>query len=149
MRHLAIALVCFSAACADDGPPPDEEVRCDEITDDDEFVVGLNKLGENGSYSFTIMSGNPAPPVRGDNTWVIQVDEAASPVSGASVIVSPFMPAHGHNAGKPVVVTPTASPGQYELSPVNLFMPGVWETSIRATSGATVDEVVFRFCIPS
>jgi hypothetical protein len=150
MRHFAIALVCLAAACAGgEDPPVDEEVRCDEVTDDDEFVVGLNKLGEAGNLGFTLMSGDPAPPIRGDNIWVIQIDENASPVTGAAINVQPFMPAHGHGAGKPVNVAPEASPGQYRLSPVNLWMPGVWETTILVTSPAASDEVVFRFCIPS
>jgi hypothetical protein len=45
------------------------------------------------------------------------------------------------------MVAPAGPPGQYTLSPVNLWMPGVWETTIRATSGATIDSAVFRFCI--
>jgi hypothetical protein len=31
---------------------------------------------------------------------------------------------------------------------VNFSMPGVWETTIRATSGATTDSAMFRFCLP-
>jgi hypothetical protein len=40
--------------------------------------------------------------------------------------------------------------GQYTLSPINMWMPGLWEITISATAGDTVDDsVVFRFCIPS
>ena len=41
------------------------------------------------------------------------------------------------------------APGQYELAPVNLWMPGLWETTISASSATGTDSVVFRFCIPS
>lgn len=149
MRHLLIVLVCFAAACADDQPPPDDTVNCDLITNDDDFVVGLNKMGANNILGFTIMSGDPAPPIRGDNVWVVQVDASAVPVEGASIIVSPDMPAHGHSAGKVVRVTAEPTAGQYKLAPVNLWMPGVWETTIEVTSGSGNDEVLFRFCIPS
>ena len=149
MRYLVIAVVCL-AACSDDAPPPDDEVDCDQVTTDDEFVVGLNKLGEDSVFGFTLMSGDPAPPIRGDNIWVIQVDASSTPVDGATVRANPFMPAHGHAAGKPVRVEPVAgAAGQYQLSPVNLWMPGVWETTIEVTSGTTVDQVVFSFCIDS
>ena len=149
MRHVVIALVCL-AACADDAPPPDDEIDCAQVTTDDDFVVGLNKLGADSVFGFTIMSGDPAPPIRGDNTWVVQIDANATPVDGATVRVTPFMPAHGHGAGKPVRVEPVVGvAGQYRLSPVNLWMPGVWETTIDVTSGADSDEVIFRFCIDS
>jgi hypothetical protein len=47
------------------------------------------------------------------------------------------------------VVTELPAPGQYQLSPVNLWMPGLWEITISAISGATTDSAVYRFCIPS
>lgn len=33
------------------------------------------------------------------------------------------------------------------MEPVNLWMPGVWETTIRATAGTTTDSAVYKFCI--
>jgi hypothetical protein len=147
---VVLALACFAAACADDDPPPDDTVDCAAVTDADEFVIGLQKQGARGALTFTIMSGDPAPPVRGDNTWVIELTASSTPVAGAFVSVVPFMPAHGHGAGKFVEVTEsTQELGQYELSPVNLWMPGVWETTIAVTSASGDDDVVFRFCIPS
>lgn len=143
-------LVVALAGCGTEPPPIDSEVNCSTVTDDDDFVIGLNKMGDGGVLSFTIMAGDPAPPIRGDNSWVIRVDAAGgAPVSGASISVTPFMPAHGHSSGKAVVVTPDAAAGQYRLSPVNLWMPGVWETTVNVTSGSGNDQVVFKFCISS
>ena len=100
------------------------------------------------------MSANPAPPARDDNTWVLQLSSMSggtvgAPVSGATVTVTPFMPDHQHGSGKTVVVEPMTEAGQYELAPVNLWMPGLWETTISASSATGTDSVVFRFCIPS
>ena len=58
------------------------------------------------------------------------------------------MPAHMHGSGVPVEITPMANPGEYQLKPVNLWMQGVWETTVRATVDPASDATVFKFCIP-
>lgn len=154
---LALAAVSQVAACsggheghADAG----DAVNCATETRDDEFVVGLQKTGTAGALDFQLMTASPAPPARGDNTWVVQVSQmvngvVGSPVSGASIIVTPFMPDHEHGTPIQAEVTPMATAGQYELSPINLWMPGLWETTLSVTSASGTDKVVYRFCIPS
>lgn len=63
--------------------------------------------------------------------------------------VTPFMPDHGHPTAKTVTIEPTGIVGQYEMAPINFWMPGLWETTIDAASPSGNDVVVFRFCIPS
>jgi hypothetical protein len=144
----AYLFVLLAACGADDGEEPD--VDCTKVTGADTFVVGLQKTGQGGALDFKLMSSTPAPPARGDNTWVVQINSTASgaaPLEGAQLQVTPFMPAHQH--GSPIQVQVAAMPdaGQYKLEPVNLWMPGVWETTIRATAGATTDSAVYKFCI--
>jgi hypothetical protein len=141
----------FLAACGthDHG---DDEPDCSQVTGADEFVVGLQKTGDGGRLDFKMMSADPAPPARGDNTWVIQVSTMDSgvvgaPIDGATLTASPFMPAHQHGTPIRVEVTPAGTAGQYTLSPVNLWMPGVWETTILASKDDTTDSAVYRFCI--
>jgi hypothetical protein len=45
-------------------------------------------------------------------------------------------------------VTEMDAPGQLQLDPVNLFMPGLWEVRLDflLDEGAS-DQVVFRFCV--
>jgi hypothetical protein len=155
MRLTLIACLGF-AACGSPKSTVDAEeiVDCSTVTGVDTFVVGLEKMGAMGKLDFKMMSAEPAPPARNDNAWVVQVNTMSAgvvgnTVDGASLVVTPYMPAHAHGSPKQVVVSPAGQPGQYTLSPVFLWMPGVWETTIEVTSGMTTDSAVYRFCIPS
>lgn len=153
MRFAMIAVGL--AACGTDDPPfDDESVNCAEETRDDEFAVGIAKVGDGAAINFTLMTANPAPPIRGDNTWVVELKQmnggvAGNPIDGADMQVTPFMPDHGHPSAKTVRFEPTGTMGQYELTPINFWMPGLWETTIDVSSPSGDDTVVFRFCIPS
>lgn len=152
MKAALLAVVVLAGCSGDDGMTTDM-VDCSKVSADT-FVVGLEKMGMNGAMDFKLMSATPAPPARGDNAWVVQINSMASgvvgaPVDGAMLQVTPFMPAHQHGSPIMVQITPGTTTGEYNLSPVNLWMPGVWETTIRATSSAAVsDSAVYKFCIP-
>jgi len=152
---LAMSVALFLPACADNGSTGDDQpVNCALEDRDDDFVVGLSKVGDGAALGFSLMTADPAPPARGDNTWVVQINQMTNGVAGAAVTdatltVTPFMPDHGHPAGKTVKIEPTGVDGQYQLSPINLWMPGLWEITIDTSSASGDDSVVFRFCIPS
>ncbi len=151
--RLALLLTLPIAACGSGNTPQDADmVDCSTVTGVDTFVVGLEHQGVGGALDFKLMSIDPAPPQRGNNTWVVEIHSMAagvvgSPVDGLTLQVTPFMPAHQHGSPITAIVTPQATSGQYQLSPVNLWMPGVWETTIQATA-PTADRAVFKFCIP-
>jgi len=152
MRHHLLALTVL-AACGGGAPAPDASNPCLNETRADTFAVGLDKRGTSGTFDFTLMSGEPAPPARGDNTWVLQVNTMVSgvvgaPLTGASLTVTPFMPDHGHGTPIKVNVTETSTAGQYQLSPINMWMPGYWETTVKASENTSSDTAVFKFCIP-
>jgi hypothetical protein len=151
MRWCSVLLLGL-AACGTNEGDDDAAVDCAKVTGVDTFVVGLEKAGGSGVYNFRLMSAAPAPPARGDNTWIVQVNAmnagvVGAPIDGAMIKVTPFMPAHQHGAGKMATIMPMTEPGQYELGEVNLWMPGVWETTIRATVGASTDSTIYKFCI--
>ncbi len=65
-----------------------------------------------------------------------------------AVVATPLMPDHGHGTPINAEVTELTTPGEYEVTPVNLWMPGLWEITIEVTNGADVsDAVTFAFCI--
>ncbi|HTL32815.1 MAG TPA: FixH family protein [Kofleriaceae bacterium] len=147
---IAVAGVALAACGGDDGTT--DEVDCTKVTGADTFTVGLDKVGTSGAMDFKLMNATPAPPARGDNTWTVQISTMASgvvgaPIDGAMLQVTPFMPAHQHGSPIQVQITPGTTAGEYNLEPVNLWMPGVWETTIRATSSTTTDTAVYKFCI--
>lgn len=147
-----IALTVLLAACSgEDAHQDPDSYNCAEEKRDDEFVIGIEKTGQNGKLTFKLLDAMPAPPARGDNTWVLQLTSqgAAAPVTGAAMVATPFMPDHNHGTPIQVVIEPMPSAGQYKLSPVNLWMPGLWRTTIEAQAGNDTDKAVFAFCIPS
>jgi hypothetical protein len=155
MRHWMI--ICLGlAACGSSGggADADETVDCSTVQGVDTFTPMLEHQGASGNIDFKMMTIDPAPPARGDNTWVVQLNQMASgvvgsPMDGATLTVTPFMPSHQHGTPVEVQITPAGQPGQYTLTPVNLWMPGVWETTINVSSGSTTDHAVYKFCIPS
>ncbi|HEU0031295.1 MAG TPA: FixH family protein [Kofleriaceae bacterium] len=160
MRLALIALATvpsLAAACSgDDGTGDDTQtVNCAEETRDEDFVAGLEKAGQAGALDFKLLTADPAPPARFDNTWVVQVNAMSNgivgaPVNGASMAVTPYMPDHGHVSPKTVTLQPVAgADGQYTLTPIYFGMPGYWETTLDVTTPSGNDTVVFKFCIPS
>lgn len=104
-----------------------ESYNCAAEDRDDDFVVGLTKPGQSNKLSFKLLSATPAPPARGDNTWIVEISSIATstPMTGVTMVATPFMPDHQHGTPISVEVTPQATDGQYELAPVNMWMPGL------------------------
>jgi YtkA-like len=147
--RIFLAATLLLGACADDAPEEDPPVNCAKETAD-EFTVGLEKTGI--VLDVKLMSALPAPPIGGNNDWIIQITTVAgaAPVTDATIDVTPFMNRpQQHGTPVKVIVTPMPGAGEYKLSPVNLWMPGVWETTIDMSSPAGSDSVVYKFCIPS
>jgi hypothetical protein len=61
-------------------------------------------------------------------------------------MVTPYMPKHQHGSAE--VVVSELGDGEYELAPIELVMPGVWEIPVSVTpSDGLASETTFRFCI--
>jgi hypothetical protein len=152
---LSLCLVSAIAAAACRGGPmtvdADEALACMNSGRGDTYVAGLEHKGANDVYDFKLMSAMPAPPMRNLNVWVIQIswEATGAPVTGAALVVTPFMPDHQHGSGayKPQIQE-LSTPGQYQISDINTWMPGYWEVTINATTPDHVaDTVVYKFCI--
>ena len=155
---LGLVLLALPLAACGQKPAdsPDASEDCSMDPRADTFVVGLDKKGQAGVFDFVLESATPAPPARNNNTWVIQVNSMSggvvgNPVTGlaADMAATPYMPDHGHGTPIPVKITETSTPGQYQLDPVNMWMPGLWQTTIQAAQGSSTDQAMFSFCIPN
>ena len=149
---LSLGMTLVTACHGGDVPADaDEGLACVTSGRGDVYTLGLEHLGVGGALDFKLMTATPSPPAFNDNTWVIQINTMASgvvgaPAAGAQLIVTPFMPDHQHGTLK-VNVEAMPDAGQYKLTPINMWMPGLWETTIDVQAGAVHDSVVYKFCI--
>lgn len=147
MRPIILLCLLGSIACDDAGTsePVNPEPEAPEAGDT--YVAGLEKAGADGVLKTRLVDALPAPPELGDNRWMIAVvDQDGAPLEGCTVTLEPRMPAHGHGTNTPAVVTEMGA-GQYEVTPVDLFMPGLWVTRVDLECGALRDSVVYEFWI--
>lgn len=119
---------------------------CAEEDRDDVYVLGLSKRGAWADVVF--VDALPAPPRRGDNEWTVRVtDQQGAPLPDLEIEVDPFMPDHFHGTSIRCEVHDGDAPGEYLLTPLNLFMPGLWEVTLFLSDAERQDQVVFSFCV--
>ena len=122
---LTISGACGGEDTADDNALP----SCQEDTRDEDYVAGISKTGEAG-YTVAIVDSLPAPPAKGDNDWTLELRDGSDTLMPGLVLqANAFMPDHGHSSPLLAVMTDDGD-GVYTLTPINLFMPGYWETTI-------------------
>ena len=74
---------------------------------------------------------SPAQPTVGYDAGQLAItDQTGAPVSGATLTVVPWMPAHGHGASVQATITETA-PGVYAAAPLDFYMSGAWVLRTR------------------
>lgn len=121
------------------------KITC-ENDERDVYVANLRKPGQGGALTFVLAESVPAPPAKGRNNWTVRVlDRSGTALSGAAISVNSLMPAHGHSASTPAIVTPSGD--SYTIAPITLFMPGLWEVKLDADASGIRDTVVFKLCI--
>ncbi|AGC48052.1 hypothetical protein MYSTI_06779 [Myxococcus stipitatus DSM 14675] len=79
------------------------------------------------------------PLRRGPRSFLFRVTESTTgkPVPGLRLAVQPWMPTMGHGLDEPVRITARGD-SDFEVSELDLFMPGAWE--LRLTLSGTVDD---------
>ena len=115
------------------------------------YTAGMSHTGDLGVVEFALVASDPAPPDKGVNVFTIQITdiETNSPIDGAVVPITPFMPEHGHGTNPEFYTTEaTSDAGTYQSEPIDLFMSGLWTLTFSVESGDTVlDETTFSFCL--
>lgn len=144
---LAMALAACSSSSTNEQPDAavdsGQTVDCTMDPRVDTFTANMTKKSASGALSVTLVSSDPAPPARGNDTWIVRAQDASGATIPASMLaVDAFMPDHGHGSS----VKPTLMPqpdGSVQVTPLYLFMAGVW----RVTFTAGNDQVQFFFCV--
>jgi len=150
-RGAALLLSALSlAGCGngDDTAKPSSTANDECSGDFDTFEPGMTKLAKPNDVTVELTDAEPSPPVvRSDNIWWLKLSDAdGNALVGAQVVASPYMPKHQHGSAE--VVVEEQSEGKYQLSPIELIMPGVWEIPLSITTAdGLASETTFRFCI--
>ena len=149
----AVSLFACSSKSSGGGDQPeggtvDEAgtVSCDDPREQS-YTAGMQVKGDKGVFTFVLVSSDPAPPADENNTWVVSVlDASGQPVSGATLTsVTPTMPLMTHGTSTPTVTQ--NSDGTFTVSGVYLFMAGLWQVTIDASSSSGQDSGSFYFCV--
>ena len=146
---LSLVSACSSSSSGDAVDASAPAALCATDSRAQTYASGMEQKGSAGTFEIKLLSITPAPAFKGNNAWTIQVvDTSGAPVSGATIKVNPFMPDHGHGSSITPQIAPGSDPGTYDITLLNLFMPGIWTVTIVVTSSSGVsDQSVFTFCI--
>ena len=121
-------------------------VSCDDPREQT-YAPNLQVKGDKGVFTFVLVSSDPAPPADENNTWIVSVlDGSGQPASGVTLTsVTPTMPLMTHGTSTPTVTQ--NSDGTFTVSGVYLFMAGLWQVTIDASSSSGQDSGSFYFCV--
>lgn len=96
---------------------------------------GLTVASGSKALSARVILAKPTEPTRYRNDWTVQfLDAAGAPVN--DVVLSDacaWMYVHNHG-GPAMTVTQLADKSTYQLTELNLFMPGPWSIELAVTS---------------
>jgi hypothetical protein len=139
------------AACAtsNGGASTGQASVCDTDPRAETYSAGLSAAATDGTVKVSFVDAMPTPPTKGMNTWTIQLSDAnGQPMNGATIAVLPFMPDHGHGSSITPQVTPMPTAGNYQVSLLDLFMPGIWDVTFTITpSSGPAETLKFTFCV--
>jgi hypothetical protein len=98
---------------------------------------------ESGRFA-TTLSWSSGVPVKGNNRVELRLTTRDNaPISGATVTLLPWMPAHAHGTSvKPTVVE--TAPGVFSATSVYLYMAGQWQLRI-GISGSIDDSAIATY----
>ncbi|MBK7863910.1 MAG: hypothetical protein IPJ65_35940 [Archangiaceae bacterium] len=150
MSRIASVLLPSLLACSGGGPPamPDAgDVGCKSRSGADVYAAGMSKRSSSGRVMAVLLSADPAPPERGNNAWSVKLTGARGEALDGELAVTPYMPEHGHGTSVAPGVERQGD-GSWKVSPLYLFMPGIWEVTLAPSADAgAADSPVFSFCI--
>jgi hypothetical protein len=140
-------------ASADSGGQIDSgQVSCLNDPRVDSYAAGMQRTGTAGLIVFRITRSDPAPPAKGGNTFVVQLFDTLGAPAAANLGVDLIMPDHGHGTSVVPTITFDSATQSFTVTPLYLFMAGVWRIDLRAhatgvDAGTVLDSASLFFCI--
>lgn len=148
MRIVLIsALLLFACGGSEPSVEPDAAADCTQDSRAQTYTPGMAVAADNG-VQVVLLSAAPAPPVRFENIWSLQIlDAQDQPLEVSDISVEPFMPDHGHGTPQPPNPVAGATAGVFDMGPFDLWMPGIWELRISVSHGENTSLALLTFCI--
>lgn len=152
-------LVLASACSGGDSKPsnvdsqlPSGSVSCETDQRVQAYEAGMSRMGDSGALKFQIVSSDPGPPIKGSNTFVVNVSSASGDPVESELTVELYMPDHKHGTSVPAEISYDPDSGNFTITPLYLFMAGVWRVTLSAYTSAAdpdslLDSTIFHFCI--
>ena len=129
-------------ADADTDSDSDSDADSDSDSDAD---ADLSATSQGGLYQMTYTT-DPSPPQSGATTLLFSLmDSSGVAVTGASLEVTPWMPAMGHGINDKPVVTQVGQ-GAYTAA-WEYSMGGDWEVEIAVEAAPGIDTFVLPFVV--
>jgi hypothetical protein len=126
-------------------PPTGSRVTCADDASLEAIGPGTERAGALGLFRVVLRAATAA---RAKNAWTLEVRTASGEkVTGADVRAQARMRDHGHAPPDAPLTTAGAEAGQYVVSPLHFFLPGVWRTTFTIDVGGKKDVATFDFCV--
>lgn len=151
VRWCWVGLCCAVLGCTPDNSGTDAGTTPDAAASSCGYnaFAGQQLSDATSGLQATLTTLTPQPAERGDNTWTLHITNASgAALTGAHVLLHPFMAAHGHGT-TPADFDAVENPaGTYTVGPFNLFMPGDWTVTLRIQQTGQADvDIPFHACI--
>ena len=133
---LSTLVLGAAAGCASSGTsskPGAEPGDCAARTEP--LAPGVSRVSD-GGYTFTLQTLEPSTPIQSDgppgNHWTVTVtDPHGAPVTGAALLLTSYMPDHGHSG--PPAAASEASDGSYDILDLVFPMPALYLVTLLLT----------------
>ncbi len=147
IRFLLVSLLLCACSDNQEAAVPDATPDCSLDSRAQVFSAGMSAMADDG-VQVVLVSALPAPPVRFDNEWSVQIlDAQGEALDVTELQVEPFMPDHGHGTPEPPMPVAGQELGDWEMGPFDLWMPGIWEVRFAIVHAGTTSIAVLTLCI--
>jgi len=106
----------------------------------------LPKATANGAYAIELSVRGDVLALGVNSADLVVRDKAGKGLTGAQVVVTPWMPSQGHGVWDKPEVTERGG-GNYHVENIKIALEGRWDLKVSVRSGAVEDRAVFPFTI--